>query len=453
MSFPRYERYKASGAAWLDDVPSHWKVKRIKQTTYLKGRVGWKGLTSDEYLDDGYAYLVTGTDFGSKFIKWRECHCVERARYEDDPFIQLRNDDLLITKDGTIGKLALVTGLDRPACLNSGIFLVRPKNSYVTEYLYWVLSSRVFSTFCDLFSFGSTILHLYQNVFEEFSFPIPTIVEQSAIAAFLDRETAKMDALIGEQKWLIELLKEKRQAVISHAVTKGLEPNASMKHSGVEWLGEVPAHWEIIPLKHLTAPGRDIMYGIILPGPDAEQGIPIVKGGDVKPHRLRLELLNRTTPEIEAPYARARLRPKDLVYSIRGSIGDVEVVPDELLNANITQDVARVSPRDGLDYRWLLFVLKSRSVCVQLEQRSLGAAVRGINIFDLKRAQIPVPPISGQNQIAAFLDRWSNESRTLVKEAEAAISLLQERRTALISAAVTGKIDVRGLVPAEAEVA
>ena len=144
MSFGPYEHYKESGIQWLGAVPKHWDVSRIKYTSYLKGRVGWKGLTSDEYLNDGYSYLVTGTDFGSKVINWRECYCVDKARYEDDPFIQLRNGDLLITKDGTIGKLALVSGLDRPACLNSGIFLVRPLHSYLTEYLFWVLSSRSF---------------------------------------------------------------------------------------------------------------------------------------------------------------------------------------------------------------------------------------------------------------------------------------------------------------------
>jgi type I restriction enzyme S subunit len=122
MSFPRYESCTSSGIEWLGELPRHWEVKRIKHTTYLKGRVGWKGLTSDEYLDDGYAYLVTGTDFGGKFIEWSQCHCVDRLRYEDDPFIQLRDGDLLITKDGTIGKLALVAGLDRPACLTVEYF-------------------------------------------------------------------------------------------------------------------------------------------------------------------------------------------------------------------------------------------------------------------------------------------------------------------------------------------
>lgn len=108
MSIPPYRHYTDTEIVWLGEIPNHWRTGRIKTTTYLKGRVGWKGLTSEEYLENGYAYLVTGTDFKGKFIAWASCHCIDETRYEDDPFIQLKNGDLLITKDGTVGKLALV---------------------------------------------------------------------------------------------------------------------------------------------------------------------------------------------------------------------------------------------------------------------------------------------------------------------------------------------------------
>ena len=178
MSFSRYEKYKVSGVEWLGEVPAGWDVQKIKQNSYLKGRVGWKGLKSDEFLEESFAYLITGTDFRGKYIDWCDCYQVDQFRYEDDPFIQLRNGDLLIIKDGTIGKIAIVSDLDKPSCLNSGIFLVRPEHSYATTFLYWVLSSQAFSLFCDLTTYGSTIQHLYQNVFENFAFPIPPLPEQ-----------------------------------------------------------------------------------------------------------------------------------------------------------------------------------------------------------------------------------------------------------------------------------
>jgi len=278
---------------------------------------------------------------------------------------------------------------------------------------------------------------------------LPPAGELDRILPFIDRELATIDELVNEQRRLMELLKEKRQAVISHAVTKGLNPRAPIKPSGIEWLGDVPAHWKISPLKWLTDPERPIMYGIVLPGPDVGEGIPILKGGNVRPSRMNLESMARTTPEIEAPYARARLKEDDLVYSIRGSIGDCEPVPAELEGSNITQDVARVAVVKGVSARWARWALLSSAIRDDLACGSLGAAVRGINIFDLKRANIPTPPPDEQVSIAKFIDSETAKLEELTAEAQRAIDLLQERRTALISAAVTGQIDVRGLgVPA-----
>jgi type I restriction enzyme S subunit len=185
------------------------------------------------------------------------------------------------------------------------------------------------------------------------------------------------------------------------------------------------------------------MYGIVLPGPNVDGGIPIVKGGDVSPGRLRLERLSRTTREIEAGYVRSRLHGGDLVYAIRGSIGEVAMVPDELTGANLTQDAARIAYTSATDGAWLLYALKSGAVFAQLEAGALGATIRGINIRDLKRALIAVPPPDEQRAIASILDRETATSDALISRVRNAIDCLKEFRTALISAAVTGKIDVR----------
>jgi len=216
-----------------------------------------------------------------------------------------------------------------------------------------------------------------------------------------------------------------------------------MKDSGVEWLGEIPAHWEVKRLWHLTPSDRRIMYGIVLPGPNVDDGVPIVKGGDVSPERLRLERLNRTTREIESGYARSRLRGGDLVYAIRGSIGEVAMVPGELEGANLTQDAARIAYTSATHGPWLVHALKSSAVFAQLEAGALGATICGINIRDLKRACMVVPPHVEQRAIAAFLDRETARIDALVAKVRDAIERLKELRTALISAAVTGKIDVR----------
>ena len=223
-----------------------------------------------------------------------------------------------------------------------------------------------------------------------------------------------------------------------------------MKPSGIEWLGDIPAHWVITPLKWLTDPERPIMYGIVLPGPDVGEGVPILKGGNVRPSRMNLRAMARTTREIEAPYARARLKRGDLVYSIRGTIGDCEPVPAELEGANITQDVARVAIANGVCAPWARWALLATAIRDDLASGSLGAAIRGINIFDLKRVKIPTPPLNEQAAIAAFIDYETAMLERLSTEAQRAIDLLYERRTALISAAVTGQIDVRAFVEREA---
>lgn len=211
---------KDSGIDWLGKIPKHWDVKIIKHTTYVKGRIGWKGLRSDEFLEFSDSYVVTGTDFHNGTIKWETCYQVPIDRYEDDPFIKLQNDDLLITKDGTIGKIAIVKDMPKIATLNSGVFLTRPlENEYYQEFMYWILYSEVFKSFYDFNKSGSTIQHLYQNVFNEFKYPLPPTKEQIEIVNHVNKKTDELDLVISKTKQEIELLKEYKTALISEVVT------------------------------------------------------------------------------------------------------------------------------------------------------------------------------------------------------------------------------------------
>lgn len=210
---------KETNIPWLKYVPADWSVNKLKRNTYIKARVGWKGLTSEEFETTSYAYLVTGQDFKSRKVQFDKCYQINEERYRDDPFIQLREGDLLVTKDGSIGKVAVVGNLDKPACLNSGIFVVRPISEYISEFLYWVLNSDVFKEFINLTSSGSTILHLYQNVFQEFSFAFPSVERQRQIVEKLEFETSRLDQLADKAEAMISTLRERRNALISAAVT------------------------------------------------------------------------------------------------------------------------------------------------------------------------------------------------------------------------------------------
>lgn len=218
----RYPEYKDSGVDWVGKIPNHWDSSKIKYNTYVKGRIGWQGLTTNEYIDEG-PFLITGTDFHNGLIDWNSCYHVSEERYEQDPYIQIQEEDLLITKDGTIGKIALVKNLPARATLNSGVFVTRPRNgTYSNAFMFWVLNSKVFDEYIEFIKTGTTISHLYQNTFVELAYPLPSKNEQIKIAKYLDHKTHLIDTLIEKKQKQIEFLQEQRAAIINQAVTKGL---------------------------------------------------------------------------------------------------------------------------------------------------------------------------------------------------------------------------------------
>ncbi len=439
MSFPRYPKYKASGVEWLGEIPEHWEIWKLAHAFSLIGSGTTPKSDNPEYYQEGNIPWVNTGDLNDSDLEDCERRVTGLAVAHHSSLKIYPAGSVLIAMYGaTIGKLGI---LHFPATVNQACCVFGGKSAIVQRFMFYLflgLRQQILSL-----ATGGGQPNVSQDILRTLRVGCPADAEQTRIAEFLDQETAKIDELVAEQQRLMELLKEKRQAVISHAVTKGLNPKVNMKPSGIEWLGDVPAHWTITPLKWLTDPKRPIMYGIVLPGPDVVEGVPILKGGNVKPSRMNLPSMARTTPNIEAPYARARLKEGDLVYAIRGTIGDCEPVPAELTGSNITQDVARVAIANGVCASWARWALLTSAIREDLACGSLGAAVRGVNIFDLKRANIPTPPPKEQAEIAAFIDRETSKLEQLTAETQRAIDLLQERRTALISAAVTGQIDVR----------
>ncbi|WP_270993403.1 restriction endonuclease subunit S [Listeria seeligeri] len=212
-------RMKDSGVEWIGEIPEHWEIAKIKYTTYVKGRIGWQGLRSDEFIDDG-PYLVTGTNFKNGIVDWQDCYHISEDRYNEAVPIQLKEDDLLITKDGTIGKLALVKEMPGKTILNSGIFVTRPlANKYINNYLYWNLNSASFSQYIRTMETGSTIKHLYQETFVNYSYALPSLEEQESISCYLNNKNQKLGNVIQNITIQISKLKEYRHSLIHEAVT------------------------------------------------------------------------------------------------------------------------------------------------------------------------------------------------------------------------------------------
>ena len=439
----KYSEYLDSELMWVREYPAHWSLTKVKYEAYVKARVGWHGLKTDDFTDVG-PYLVTGSDFKSSVISWKDCYHCDLARYEQDPYIQLQNGDLLLTKDGTIGKIALVQGLgvDEKATLNSGVFVVRPlSNGFTTEFYFWLLESTVFKKFFDYFKTGSTIVHLYQDTFVNFSYASPPLIEQTQIANFLDYETAQIDTLIDKQQTLIQLLKEKRQAVISHAVTKGLNSDAPMKDSGVEWLGEVPEHWGV---------GRVGYYGQVLNGSTPSKAnlsywhpkeVAWLSSGEVNQYYIE-------SPTDYISYKALKECSVTLLpvgTLVMGMIGQGKTRGTSAvtkIEATINQNLAAVIPNENLysNYAHLFF----QAAYKELREDARGGNQAALNCEIIRDFKITIPPINEQKAIFIEVNKISDKFDILMIKAEQAIQLMQERRTALISAAVTGKIDVRG---------
>lgn len=442
MSLPRYPKYKDSGVQWLGDVPEHWNVGKCG--FYLRVLSGSAFPSSGFTEEESATKLLRGINVGVGRLKWVETVYWRRTDGDGlDPY-EMSAGDLVIGMDrpliGEGVRAAKVMTSDLPCLLLQRVASLKTGDKLITDYLLGFLSSGMFVAYFSPDTTGVSVPHISPEQIRNFVIAIPPTTEQDRIAAFLDRETAKIDALVAEQQRLIELLKEKRQAVISHAVTKGLNPDAPMKDSGIEWLGEVPAHWELRRLKHISP---SITVGIVV-NPStfvADEGLPFIYGGDIREGVIDWENARRIAVESSQANAKILLVPGDLLTVRVGAPGVTAVVPAECAGGNCAS--VMLVRKGEYNSNWLCFAMNTRIVRFQVEVVQYGAAQEQFNISHAVNFWAPTPPYSEQNHIAEFLAEETSKLDSLTGEAQRAIDLLQERRTALISAAVTGQIDAR----------
>ena len=327
---------------------------------------------------------------------------------------------LIVSTRAPIGYVAETT---TPMALNQGCRGLVPRTELDVRFFRYQL--LVSAGQLQARGQGSTFVELSTDALACFPLVVPPLATQQAIADHLDAETAHIHQIVECLAQANLLLDEWLEADIETTI----------------WSGDDP----LVPLMHLTPGDRQIQYGIVLPGPDVPDGVRIVKGGNIITGRLNSAGLARTAHEIEAGFARSRLRRNDIVFAIRGAVGACAIVPKEVEGANITQDVARVSSLPGVDPSWLLYALKSRTLQQQAESRIVGATIRGINIRDLKRVRVPVPTLVAQQRKAEALGQAQAHRDQVYARRQRQIDLLMERRQALISAAVTGQIDLPGI--------
>lgn len=434
MSLPRYPQYKDSGVQWLGSVPNHWRLRRL----------GYFFSERREKVSDKEFPPLSVTKNGV-------VPQLETAAKSDDG----DNRKLVRAGDFVINSRSDRKGSSGASELDGSVSLINtvlePKGRIAIRFAHHLFRSSVFQE--EYYRFGKGIVaDLWSTHYSEMrniSLAVPDLQEQETIAGFLDHETAKIDALIAEQEKLLALLAEKRQATISHAVTRGLDPNVPMKASGITWLGDVPAHWEVGPLKRFWSV-TDCKH---LTAAFTEEGIPLASISEVQSRFVDLTGAKRTTESFFEQLIEGGRDPRsgDLIFSRNATVGEVAQVPGSIERFAMGQDVCLLRRRDdeaSPDY--MQAVLRSPVVAEQLNSLMIGSTFRRINVEQIRSLAVPYPPVAEQLEIWILLGTLLGRFDSLAQEAIAAVNLLKEHRSALIAAAVTGKIDVRGQVEAQA---
>jgi type I restriction enzyme S subunit len=402
------------------DVTEHWPRTTIARSAYLRGRIGWQGLKAAEFLEDG-PYLVTGTDFTGGRIDWRGCYHVSDARFAEASYIHLKDDDVLVTKDGTIGKVAFVKDCPEKAVLNSGIFLIRCRDgSFSHLYLYHLLGSHLFKTFLDDNLAGSTIQHLYQHVFKTFEFAVPHLAEQNEISNILstvDRAIDQTAALAAKkQRMKIGLMKD--------LLTRGIGEHRNLRSEHTHQfkdspLGRIPTNWQVKRMEELLAkvdpPMRSGPFGSSLLKQElVDAGIPLLGIDNVFPERFVREYSRFVDLRKAETLRRYQVRPGDLMITIMGTVGRCCVVPDDIgvaLSSKHTWTIS-LDQRVYSPYLACLQINHAPWVLSHFAKDEQGGIMSSIKSDTLRSTVFPVPPFEEMRVIERRMRAISADLQT-----------------------------------------
>ena len=438
-----YPSYKDSGVEWIGEIPKEWNFIPLKNLCYMKGRIGWRGLKQEEFMDEG-PYLITGHDIKNDKIDWSKCYRISNDRYFESPEIMVKNDDLLFTKDGTIGKTLYISELLGPTTLNSHLLLIRPiKGRYHSKFLEYVFKSLYFLIYVDLSKTGTTFFGVSQYTMENFRGLFPHLQEQQQISNYLDQKTKQIDDLIEKTEQKIELLKEKRTSLINHCVTKGLDPNVEMKDSGVEWIGEIPRGWEI---RRTTTLGNFNKGRGIKKDEIKSSGIPCIRYGEIYTKYDRVLYSTVSFINEESSQNCELIEKGDVLFT--GSGETIEDIGKCVVNYSdedvyVGGDIIILKLKEGINPLFISYLMNSDYVNNQKSSLGKGGIIVHIYSKQLKGIKVPLPPLPEQQQIVTHLDKETRKIDTLIEKENKRIELLKEYRQSLISEVVTGKIDVR----------
>ena len=430
-----YPTYKDSGVEWLGAIPEHWENWKISHAFQKIGSGTTPSTNRYDYYDGDVPWINT-SELRENIITDTSVKITNKALLDNSVLNLYSPGTLLIAMYGaTIGRLGI---LGITACTNQACCALANPILLDTKFVfYWLWMRR---NELIILSSGGGQPNINQEKIRSIKIPAPPLPEQQKIAEFLDQETGKIDKLITKKERLIELLKEKRTALISHAVTKGLNPDVPMKDSGVEWLGEIPEHWEVKRLKFLT---RQIIDGTHFTPTYAVEGVPFLRVTDIQESVINFEQV-KLIPESEHKELIKRCNPEkgDLLLSKNGTIGVPRIV-DWNHKFSIFVSLCLIKVRKLLSVHYSYYFFLSHEIKSQMSYGTKTNTVMNLHLDKIREFIFTFPPLPEQQKIAQFLDRETSKIDNLITKTRTSIDHLKEYRTALISAAVTGKIDVR----------
>ena len=453
MRLPPYPTYLSSGVDWLDKIPENWKVQRLKTTAkYWVSSVN--KIPSEDELP---VRLCNYTDvYYNEFIHSEMDFMETTATQDEIRKFGLLVGDVVITKDSEewddIAVPALVIETASDLVCGYHLAIIRSNSKKILgSFLFRALQSTAINYQFQIAATGVTRYGLPKSAIGEALIPLPPLQDQELIAKFLDHETSQLDALVAKKQELINKLKEKRTALISWTVTRGLPPKAAraaglnpnpfLKPSGIEWLGDIPIHWDVKRIKHLGL----IRYGLGEPPEYVDDGIPFIRATDINKGKIDLDLVKKIRRE-DIPWSRnPELKINEILIVRSGAYtGDSAIVTKEVAGCIAGYDmVLTVTSAEPHFLAWVF--LSKYMLQSQIHVERLRAAQPHLNAEELSGFVVLVPPVYEQQSIAVFLNKETDVIDGMILKNENAIKLLQEYRNALITASVTGKIDVRGM--------
>ena len=443
----RYDKYKDSGVEWIGEVPSHWSICKIKHLSRVFGRIGFRGYNQTDLVSEGEgAITLSPSNMQNGKMNYDKCSYLSWYKYNESPEIIIENGDILFVKTGsTYGKVSYVDHLPMEATINPQIVVFKNVKGN-NKYLFYLLSNEIVQGQVSLTVGGSTIPTLSQESILNYMVPVAPPKEQTTIANYLDKKCSEIDNVISAQQKRIALLQELKQSVITHAVTKGLNPNVEMKDSGVEWIGKVPKHWEVYKIKNCC---KTEQYSIKT-GPFGTQ----LKGEDLQPQgdvavysqqnvinndftKVRYFVSSKKAETLKGFYT----HPNDVLITSRGTIGKAAILspsfPTGILHPCLI--ALRLKQEICLNDWLVMYINETDCFKTDVTLSSNATTIDVIYTGTLKNIYIPVPPHDEQLEILRSIKARCTSIDSSISKAQHQVELLQEYKQSLITEVVTGK--------------